>query len=139
MEDYPQYPCVILALDILGQSKELKKSVLLNRTISMHSVIKSHAESLKDPKYAEDQVAMWTLVISPDPLVRMSNSAAIVCNMHGKYIDCLRAAVCFKPVCDLMYALNFRELSNHIYLMPVLTAYPPLRNRNEYERPRCKD
>lgn len=130
MEDYPKYPCVVIAFNILKQSTELKKSVLLNRTISMHSAIKQYADALKDPKYPENQVAMWALVVTPDPAVNMPNTAAIVCNMHGEYIDCLRAAVCFDSVYNFMQALGMRDLQNHIYLMPVLTSLPQLRKRD---------
>lgn len=120
-EEQIQYPCTVLAKQILAQSSELKKSVLLNYTISMHTAIKDAAYRLRDPKIAEDRVAMWTLVINEKPFEGLT---AIVCNMQGKYIDCLRAAVCFKQVHHLMFALPVgTTLSDHIYLLPTLTAY----------------
>lgn len=122
-EEDISYPCVVLAKQILAQSTELKKSFLLNNTISMHSAIKDAANRLRDPQYAEDREAMWTLVVSPSPWLHVETS--IVCNMYGKYIDCLRAAVCFKPVHDLMFAIHHgAKLSDNIYLLPTLTAYP---------------
>lgn len=122
-EDAIEYPCTILAKQILAQSTELKKSFLLNNTISMHSAIKDAANRLRDPQYPDDREAMWTLVVSPSPWLNTDTS--IVCNMYGKYIDCLRAAVCFKPVYDLMFAIHHSaKLSDNIYLLPTLTAYP---------------
>lgn len=117
------YPCVVLVKQILAQSTELKKSFLLNNTISMHSAIKDAADRLRDPQYPIDREAMWTLAINESPFG--SGPTAIVCNLYGKYIDCLRAAVCLKQVDDLMFAIPHGvKLSDHIYLIPTLTAYP---------------
>lgn len=121
-DELPKYPCVVLAQQILRQSKELQKSVLLNNTISMHSVIKNVADGLRDPDIAEDREAMWTLCINETPW--NSGPTAIVCNLFGKYIDCLRAIVCIKQVHHLMFALpRGTTLREHIYLLPVITAY----------------
>lgn len=121
-ENAIEYPCTILAKQILAQSTVLNKSHLLNNTISMHSAIKDAADRLRDSQYADDREAMWTLVISPGSF--LDKQEAVVCAMYGKYIDCLRAAVCFKQVYDLMFALHHTKLSDHIYLLPTLTAYP---------------
>lgn len=122
-ENSIEYPCTILAKQILAQTTELKKSHLLNYTISMHSAIKDAANRLRDPQYPDDREAMWTLAINDSPLNQ--GPTAIVCNMYGKYIDCLRAAVCFKQVHDLMFAIPHGiKLSDHIYLLPTATAYP---------------
>lgn len=46
-ENAIEYPCTILAKQILAQSTVLKKSHLLNNTISMHSAIKDAADRLR--------------------------------------------------------------------------------------------
>lgn len=116
------YPYTKMAHDVIDNSETLKKSRLLNNTISQKQAVDAHALLIRNDEYHQHQVAMWLLIIHPDVL-QGAASAQLVCNFYGTYIDALRASVCLDVVGNMFDKLPANKVKGYVYLRPILTAF----------------
>jgi len=89
-----------LADAVLGRSKELRASPLLNGTISRATAMRQFVQPLIDHSFEPDQYANWTVLIT-----KAEFNVAVVCSIQGKYMDVLQAACCLNAVHDAVKAV----------------------------------
>lgn len=116
------YAYTKMAHDVLDNSETLKRSPLLNNTISQKVRVDSFVHLLYDQEHDQSKVAMWSLIVHTDVLQGIA-SAALVCNFYGTYLDALRASVCLDAAYNMFDKLPANEVKDYVYLVPVLTAF----------------
>lgn len=116
------YTYTRLAHDLLDQSKELKKSQLLNGTISQIQEVKRYAEYIdKGDQTLQSKRANWVIAVQEAGTIEVN----IVCVVTCTYRDALRVAVCLQPVFDVIERQG-RLAKNFVWVGEVLHATEPV-------------
>lgn len=81
-----------LADAVIEQSTTIKRSPLLNNTISTRLPVNAMVSLLADPSIPPEKVALWSVIVIE------ADGVFIPCNLHCSYNEALQTAVCLDVV-----------------------------------------